>query len=287
MSGKWIARQASPRLGRRRLALNIASDCPDTNNRQMHMSNFLRVKDGCKGSGSAECKTIEKMTGVRSSMPSDDPAISESKVVTNYDADDNVVSYTLIDRNSNQPTMIMEPLEFAAYQNASPGLQAMMELSSQYALDFASAGLHSANGNSGQAYENLGAGLTSQDYFRDVALGIAGAAISAIGVAKPSPVLSEGAANAGTGLGLKKQLANQQQLFELTTGKGLSIAGNGASTTLRDAPRLASEYGGNSSDWSKISSQGYVSSNGIKFEIHAYRNAVTGQIVEPKSIRLK
>ncbi|MEB0012128.1 hypothetical protein QN379_17895 [Glaciimonas sp. Gout2] len=76
-------------------------------------------------------------------------------------------------------------------------------------------------------------------------------------------------------------------MFELTSGKGLSIAGNGASTTLRDAPRLASEYGGNSSDWSKISSQGYVSSDGIKFEIHAYRNAVTGQVVEPKSIRLK
>ncbi|WP_323507207.1 hypothetical protein [Glaciimonas sp. Gout2] len=136
-------------------------------------------------------------------MPSDDPAIPESKVVANYDADDNVVSYTLLDRNSNQPTMIMEPLEFAAHQNASFGLQAMMQLSPQYALGFASAGMHSANGNTGQAYQNLGAGVTSEDYFRDVALGIAGAAISAVGVAKPSPVLSDGAANAGTGLGLK------------------------------------------------------------------------------------
>lgn len=36
VSGKWIARQAAPRLDRRRLAVNIASDCLDQNNRQLH-----------------------------------------------------------------------------------------------------------------------------------------------------------------------------------------------------------------------------------------------------------
>jgi hypothetical protein len=35
------------------------------------------------------------------------------------------VSYTLIDPKTNQPTMIMEPLEFEAYRNATPGMQAM------------------------------------------------------------------------------------------------------------------------------------------------------------------
>lgn len=56
---------------------------------------------------------------------------------------------------------------------------------------------------------------------------------------------------------------------------------------MRDAPRLASEYGGSPSDWSKISSGSYTGTDGTKFEIHAYRNAVKGQVVEPKSVPLK
>jgi hypothetical protein len=71
--------------------------------------------------------------------------------------------------------MILEPLDFAAYRNASPGIQALMTLAPQYALDFESSELYSVSGN-GRAAEHLVAGVTSRDYVVDVAPGIAGAA---------------------------------------------------------------------------------------------------------------
>jgi hypothetical protein len=48
--------------------------------------------------------------------------------------------------------MILEPLDFAAYRNASPGIQALMTLAPQYALDFESSELYSVSGN-GRAAE--------------------------------------------------------------------------------------------------------------------------------------
>nr|WP_314623562.1 hemagglutinin repeat-containing protein [uncultured Noviherbaspirillum sp.] len=158
----------------------------DVFNRQLHISNYERLKDGCRGSSSAECQTINRMGGVRSGMPVVDAKIPASKVVENYDASGKVVSYTLINSVTNQPTMIMEPLEFDTFRNAAPGIQAMMQLSPQYALDFASAGLYSAAGDNGRALEHVGAGVTSRDYVRDVGLGVAGAAVSAASVAKPN-----------------------------------------------------------------------------------------------------
>lgn len=187
---------------------NIATNAA-TNNRMAHMSNFNSLHDGCRGSNSSECQTINQMAGVRSGMPTTDPAIPASKIVANYDGNNNVVSYTLIDRITNQPTMIMEPLEFAAYKDSSPGTQALLQIAPQYALDFGSAGLYSINGQTGKAYQNLVAGVTSRDYLRDVALGIIGMGASAVVGAKPEIITSEGTANIGTIQGLRNQLANQ------------------------------------------------------------------------------
>jgi hypothetical protein len=165
------------------------------------------------------------MAGVRSGMPTDDPSIPASKVVANYDSNNNVVSYTLVDRNTNQATMIMEPLDYAAYRNSSPGTQALMKLSPQYALDFASAGLYSSQGDNGRAVEHFLAGITSRDYVRDVAFGIVGAAVSATTVARPAAtvgakggvivaedvtVTSGGTANSATGARLADDLAAAQ-----------------------------------------------------------------------------
>ena len=97
----------------------------------------------------------------------------------------------------------------------------------------------------------------------------------------------DSAANAVNGLNLNKSLASQQQLSQLESGNGINIAGNGTSVPLNDVSRLVSEYGGQASDWSKVSSSSYTAADGTQFEIHAYRNAVTGQVVEPKSIPLK
>lgn len=63
------------------------------------------------------------------------------------------------------------------------------------------------------------------------------------------------------------------------------MAGNGSSELLKDAPRLAAEYGGNPKDWSKVSSRSYTATDGSIFEVHAYRNAITGLVVEPKTIQ--
>jgi filamentous hemagglutinin len=76
-------------------------------------------------------------------------------------------------------------------------------------------------------------------------------------------------------------------LAELAKNGGKSVSGSGVGVILRDAPRLAAEYGGNASDWSKITSSSYKATDGTVFEIHAYRNTVTNQVVEPKSIPLQ
>jgi filamentous hemagglutinin len=94
---------------------------------------------------------------------------------------------------------------------------------------------------------------------------------------------ADGATNIVNGLSLNKSLASQQQLSELT-GAVTTVAGNGSNTALRDAPRLAAEYGGNPSDWSKVTSSSYRAADGTQYEIHAYKNAITGEVVEPKTI---
>jgi hypothetical protein len=223
----------------------------DTNNRQLHISTYERLKEGCRGKSSAECQTINRMGGVRSGMPEDDPNIPGSKVISNYDGNGNVVSYTLIDRTTNQPTMIMEPLEFSAYRNAPPGTQALTQTSPQYALDFASAGLYSASGDNGRAIEHVTAGVTSRDYVRDVLLGVAGAAGAAATGTRPAAsavVTSEGTANAATVPGLKAQLVGENLANIAAQDSRLAVAIKGDGTgnvnflvgtgTVEDANRL-------------------------------------------------
>ncbi|MEW9899034.1 RHS repeat-associated core domain-containing protein [Chitinivorax sp. PXF-14] len=96
--------------------------------------------------------------------------------------------------------------------------------------------------------------------------------------------VSTGAESVANGLRLNKSLASEQQAAELLSGGGVNVAGNGTRTVLRDAPRLAAEYGGQASDWAKISSGSYRAVDGLQFEIHAYKNVATGQVVELKSI---
>ncbi|UWE18232.1 hemagglutinin repeat-containing protein [Herbaspirillum huttiense] len=175
----------------------------DLNNRQLHMVTYLRLREGCRGSSSAECQTINRMMGVRSGMPVDDPLIPASKVVTNYDSNNSIVSYILIDNNSGRPKMIMEPLEYAAYRNSPVGIQALMELSPQYSLDFASAGIYAAAGDNGRAREHLLAGVTSRDYARDVALSIVGGVASRLGGA-----VTEAESAAEIAAGLKSRSGN-------------------------------------------------------------------------------
>jgi hypothetical protein len=78
---------------------------------------------------------------------------------------------------------------------------------------------------------------------------------------------------------LKKSLASEEMLGERTNAKERITAGN-----LREGKRLAKDYGDQASGWVKVSTPNYKPSDGSRsFEIHAYRNNKTGQIVEPKT----
>uniref|UniRef100_UPI001643DFA7 hemagglutinin repeat-containing protein n=1 Tax=Yersinia alsatica TaxID=2890317 RepID=UPI001643DFA7 len=111
----------------------------------------------------------------------------------------------------------------------------------------------------------------------------------AVGIGKTvaEATAAKAANNAASGLNLNKSLASEAQLADLAKSGGISMAGNGADAVLKDSARLVAEYGGKASDWSKISSQSYKAADGTVFEIHAYRNAITGQLVEPKTIAIK
>lgn len=92
-----------------------------------------------------------------------------------------------------------------------------------------------------------------------------------------------GAQSAANGLRLQKQLGSAEQLADLASGGGRAIAGAGTRTPIRDVGRLVDQYGGSASDWAKISSGSRVAADGTRFEIHAYRNVTTGQLVEAKT----
>ena len=89
----------------------------------------------------------------------------------------------------------------------------------------------------------------------------------------------DNAHNAADFIKLKKGLASEEMLGELTNAKEIITSGN-----LREGKRLAKKYGGQASDWVKVSTPNYKPSDGSpSFEIHAYRNNKTEQIVEPKT----
>ena len=101
--------------------------------------------------------------------------------------------------------------------------------------------------------------------------------------AKPTPK----ADNAATAPQLGKQLASEAQLAELRSTGGTPMAGHQLDKPIRDVNRLVAEHGGRAADWRKISSRSYTATDGTRFEIHAYWNTVTKQLVEPKSIVIR
>ncbi len=103
------------------------------------------------------------------------------------------------------------------------------------------------------------------------------------GEAEKAGEVLEAASSAKAGLNLTKSLASEQQMSEILSGAGQIIAGPGARTALRDAPRLSVEYGGAAGDWVKVASKNFKAADGTSFEIHAYKNMTTGKIVEFKT----
>lgn len=81
------------------------------------------------------------------------------------------------------------------------------------------------------------------------------------------------AATAGMSALLKADLAGSK-----------AIIGAGTEQTLRDAERLASQYGGEAKDWAKMQTTSQTLADGSRIVIHFYENLKTGQKVEFKSI---
>lgn len=77
-----------------------------------------------------------------------------------------------------------------------------------------------------------------------------------------------------------KSLASEGQIAET----GTAIAGSGSSVALRDSGRLATTYGGNAADWSKMTSSAYRAGDGSVVSTHWYENAANAIRVEYKSI---
>ncbi|WP_422506603.1 RHS repeat domain-containing protein [Stenotrophomonas sp. GZD-301] len=114
------------------------------------------------------------------------------------------------------------------------------------------------------------------------AANIAGAAIGLVPLAGDAgkAVLKHGDEAAQLG----KMLASEQQMGELASGAVKVTHGASTPKPLRQAERLAGEYGGDASSYQKVSSSSYKAADGGHVETHAFRNADTGQIIEPKSV---
>ncbi|WP_230598395.1 hypothetical protein [Xanthomonas albilineans] len=91
------------------------------------------------------------------------------------------------------------------------------------------------------------------------------------------------ASSAVKAIKLEKALASEAQLAKILAGEGRVLAGAGSKKALRTADRLAAQYGGEASNWSKVTGGNHIARDGTNIETHAYENKVTRDIVEPKT----
>lgn len=110
-------------------------------------------------------------------------------------------------------------------------------------------------------------------------VGLAGAPLVGLATTLRLNAARAGAQNAANAAKLSRQFGSQEGVGAPLSGGGKAIAGAGTRVPLRDAGRLVSEYGGKVGDWAKVTSTapGHL-------QTHAYRNVVTGEVVELKSI---
>ena len=152
----------------------------DYNNRQFHWSAFLEKSADCRKNPSASgCNRVLALGGVKSQVL-DFMATETANVAVNTDANGKVVSYTLLDKKTNQPMMLMEPPEFQAFRSSPAGFQALMPLAPQYSFDLASVVVQGVNyRDPSNAVEALKDVATSKQYWFDVGMGLLGGASAA------------------------------------------------------------------------------------------------------------
>ena len=89
----------------------------------------------------------------------------------------------------------------------------------------------------------------------------------------------KGANSSANAARLEKQLASEEQLGQLSRGGGTVI-----SQPAKAADRVAAQTGRNSADIQKVSSDVRVTRDGQHVETHAFRDATTNELIEPKTI---
>jgi hypothetical protein len=96
-------------------------------------------------------------------------------VIANINSQTNqVVSYTITDAQ-NQPLMIMQPQDYTSFIS-NPLNGVLANWAPEYALEASNALNDAAQGKGGQAAANAASVLTSIDYWRDMGIGMLGAA---------------------------------------------------------------------------------------------------------------
>ena len=115
----------------------------DQFNRQMHYDDFVEKLTACHNQNSSDCQQLQQMAGVRNEFIEEVPELPESSVVINYNEDNEVVSYTVVNKSQgNRPVLIFEPKEFEAYKAGSLSTRGLYLLSPQWSFDIGSAALY-------------------------------------------------------------------------------------------------------------------------------------------------
>ena len=110
---------------------------------------------------------------------------------------------------------------------------------------------------------------------------LAGAAVLAVGLLPgPNPAKAADAASSAINrVGLQRQLASESQMSQLAEGGGIVI-----SQPAHQADRIASQYGVDAGNVQKVSSGAFTSADGQRVQTHAFRDASTNDLIEPKTI---
>lgn len=209
----------------------------DRFNRQLHMATYDKLKGQCGGKANTiECRTLQRMTGVNSQMR-DDLALPQDEVVANYDAQGKVVSYTLVDKASNQAWMIMEPVEFEVYRELGYQIRADYQTYSQQELDRASYAFYVANYDLKRAAEHLSYDWLNKDAMRDAALSVVAGGVASklvgklVGLAgQTTTTLWKSASQLST--------SEANRLLKQSLPSGTKITGNGSADAVNAAEVL-------------------------------------------------
>ncbi len=139
-----------------------------------------------------------------------------------------------------------------------------------------------AGGRAIAAFTPLGVGVDFADARESGSTHVEAVGIAVVGALNPMKKLEAVAVianSAKSGVKLQKQLASESQLSQLSEGGGTVI-----SQPAKAAERIASENGLEASNIQKVSSDSFKAKDGTQIETHAFRDASTNEVIEPKTI---